>query len=77
MPITFSRDIIKSYNVLSIENAENEQNNLFKELRNLNKVGKRIEKIPFIENKGFLFETRENVLYSFKSNGFPIRSSII
>ena len=49
LPITFSRDILKRHNVLSIENAENEQNNLFKELSNLNKVGKGIEKIPFID----------------------------
>ena len=74
MSITFLKDIYA--NVLSIENADNEQSNLFKELSDLNKGGKQIEKITFAENIGILLETRENVLNSFNSNVFPIENSI-
>ena len=56
--------------VSSIENADNEANYLFKELNNTCKDKNAIQKISCRKSKN-LFEVRENVLNSFKSNAFP------
>ena len=45
MPIIFLKDIHK--NVSSIENADNKQSNLFKQLSNISKGEKPIEKSLF------------------------------
>ena len=64
----FLRDIYK--NVLSIENADNNRSNLFKELINISEGKNPIEKFSFLETAIILFEARETVLNSFKSNMF-------
>ena len=46
--ITFLRDLYAK--ILSIENADNEQHNLFKELNYLNKCEKPLERKRFIVN---------------------------
>ena len=74
MPTLFLRDIYK--NNLSIENADNEQSNLFKRLSNLNKGRKSSEKISFLKNVKMLLKAREDVLNSFKSNLFPIKNNV-
>ena len=51
MPSIFLRDIYK--NILSIENADNEQSVLFKIFGNLNKERKSSEKIFFLKNVNF------------------------
>ena len=66
----FLRD--KYANDLSIENSDNEQNDLFKMFRNLNKGRKSPEKIFCLKNVKILLKAREDVLVSFKSNLFPI-----
>ena len=70
----FLRDKYK--NVLSIENAQNEQRYIFKELSNIGRGEKPIVKISFLGNIRILLEARENVLNSFKSNLFPIENSM-
>ena len=64
----FLRDIYK--NLLSIENADNNRSNLFKELINISEGKNLIEKFSFLETAIILFEAREIVLNSFKSNVF-------
>ena len=59
---------------LLIEDADIEQSRLFKELSDINKGGEPIEKTS-LKNVGFLDDTREKVLNSFKSNIFPLKSS--
>ena len=51
------------------------QSNLFKELSNISKDEKPIEKICFLENVRLLLEARQN-FNGFKSNLFPIENSI-
>ena len=46
MPAIFLRDI--NTNNLSIENADNEQSDIFKKLGNLNKGRKSSEKVSFL-----------------------------
>ena len=70
MPYRFLRDIYT--NDLSIENSDNEQNDLFKMFRNVNKGRKSPEKISCLKNVKILLKAREDVLVSFKSNLFPI-----
>ena len=72
MPSIFSRDIYTDN--LSIENADNEQNDLCKMFGNLNKGTKSSEKISFLKNVKILLKAREDVLNSFKSNLFPVMS---
>ena len=72
MPIIFLKDIHK--NVLSIENADNEQSNAFKQLSNISKGEISIENFPFLENGRVLLKSRESVLNSFKSNAFAIEN---
>ena len=60
-------------NVLSVENADNEQGNPFRELIELNEGKKSIEIISFIQNILLLLKVRENILHSFKSNFFSNR----
>ena len=59
---------------LLIEDADIGQSRLFKELSDINKGGEPIEKTS-LKNVGFLDDTREKVLNSFKSNIFPLKSS--
>ena len=56
LSVTFLRDICTK--LLTIENVDNEQSNLFKELSDLNKDGKPIENLRFIENVRLLLERR-------------------
>ena len=49
---------------------------LFKELRDINKGEKPIEKKTFLENTGLLIDARKKVLDSLKSNIFPIKNTI-
>ena len=62
----FKRYIHKFF---SIENADNKQGNLFKELTYSNKGGKPIKKVIFIENIALLFESTENVLNPVSNTG--------
>ena len=57
---------------LLIENADNEQNDLFTMFGNLNKEKKSSEKISFSKNVKLLLKARENVPNSFKKNLFPV-----
>ena len=57
---------------LLIENADNEQNDLFTMFGNLNKEKKSSEKISFLKNVKLLLKARENVPNSFKKNLFPV-----
>ena len=61
-------------NDLLIENADNEQDDLFKELSNLDKDRKASEKTSFLRNVKILLKATEDVLNVFKSNLFPIMS---
>ena len=70
LPYRFLRDIYT--NDLSIENSDNEQNDLFKKFRNVNKGRKSPEKISCLKNVKILLKAREDVPVSFKSNLFPI-----
>ena len=72
MPSIFLRDI--DTNDLLIENADNEQNDLFKMFVNLNKGRKSSEKIPFLKSVKILLKAREDVINSFKSYLFLIIS---
>ena len=72
MPSICLRDIYT--NDLSIENADKEQNDLFKMFGNLNKGRKSSEKIYFLKNAKILLKARADILNSFKSNLFPIIS---
>ena len=72
LPSIFLRDIYK--NILSIENADNEQSILFKIFGNLNKGRKSSEKVFFKKNVKILLKVREDVLNGFKSNLFRIES---
>ena len=60
MPTTFPKYI--HANFLSIANADKEQSNLFKELCEMSKGEKLLEKLPFIENVILLLDAREKVL---------------
>ena len=60
LPTTFPKYI--HANFLSIENADKEQSNLFKELCEMSKGEKLLEKLPFIENVILLLDAREKVL---------------
>ena len=62
-------------NFLSTENSDKEQSNLFKELCEMSKDQKLIEKLPFIENVILLLDARGKVVNSFKSNLFPTENS--
>ena len=74
--ISFS--IILSMNMhtgfLSVEDTDKEQSKLLKELNDLNKGDKPFENKPFLKSVGFLFDVREKVLNSFKSDIFPIKN---
>ena len=65
----FQRDIYT--NDLSIENADNEQSDLFKMFGNLKKERKPSEKISLLKNVKILLKAKEDVFNSFKSNLFP------
>ena len=56
--------------VLTKGNTDREPSKLFKELCNINKGEKQIQKMSF------LFDSREKGLNSFKNNKFPLKSSI-
>ena len=71
LPTIFLRD--KHAKDLSIENADNEQSDLFRILKNLNKAKKSPEKVSFLKNVGTLLEARQDVLNNFRSNTFPIK----
>ena len=58
---------------LSVEDTDKEQSKLLKELNYLNKGDKPFENKPFLKSVGFLFDVREKVLNSFKSDIFPIK----
>ena len=73
LPTTFPKYI--HANFLSIANADKEQSNLFKELCEMSKGEKLLEKLPFIENVILLLDAREKVVNSFKSNLFPTENS--
>ena len=68
MPSMFVRDIYK-INV-SIEDADNEQSDLFKMFGNLNKGTKSSQKIYVLKYANFLLKVRKDVLNGFKSNLF-------
>ena len=57
-------------NDLSIENYDQEQIKLSKDVNNISKGEKRIQKIPFMKNLRFLSDARQEVLNNFKSNVF-------
>ena len=59
---------------LSVEDTDKEQSKLLKELNYLNKGDKPFENKPFLKSVGFLFDVREKVLNSFKSDIFPIKN---
>ena len=59
---------------LSVEDTDKEQSKLLKELNDLNKGDKPFENKPFLKSVGFLFDVREKVLNSFKSDIFPIKN---
>ena len=71
MPAIFLRDIYT--NNSSIDNADNEQSNLFKRFGDLNKGRKSSGKAYFLKNVKILLKEREDVLNRFKSNFFPIK----
>ena len=62
---------------LSIENYDQEQIKLSKDVNNISKGEKRIQKIPFMKNLRFLSDARQEVLNNFKSNVFILEKSII
>ena len=68
MPNMFVRDIYKIN--LSIEDAGNEQSDLFKTFSNLNKGRKSSQKIYFLKYLKVLLKARKDVLNGFKSNLF-------
>ena len=68
MPNMFVRDIYKIN--LSIEDADNEQSDLFKTFSNLNKGRKSSQKIYFLKYLKVLLKARKDVLNGFKSNLF-------
>ena len=70
----FLRDLYR--NNLSIENADNEQSDLYEWFSNLKKGRKSLEKISFLKNVEILLRAKEDVLNSFKSNLLPIMSDI-
>ena len=70
----FLRDLYR--NKLSIENADNEQSDLYEWFSNLKKGRKSLEKISFLKNVEILLRAKEDVLNSFKSNLLPIMSDI-
>ena len=72
MPSIFSRDIYTKN--LSIKNADNEQNDLFRLLSKSKKSRKSPQKISYLKHVEVLLKAREDVLNSFKSNLFPIMS---
>ena len=72
LPSVFLRDIYTK--ILAIENADNEQSNLFRLLSNSKSGRKPPEKIYFQKNVEILLHAREDVLNNFKSNLFPILS---
>ena len=59
---------------LSVEDTDKEQSKLLKELNDLNEGDKPFENKPFLKSVGFLFDVREKVLNSFKSDIFPIKN---
>ena len=59
---------------LSVDDTDKEQSQLLKELNDLNKGDKPFENKPFLKSVGFLFDVREKVLNSFKSDIFPIKN---
>ena len=68
----FKRYIHKQF--INKKNADNEQNDLFNRLGNLNKSRKSSEKISFLKNVKILLKASEDVLNGFRSNSFPIMS---
>ena len=60
--------------ILSIENADYEQRDLFGVLKNLNKGKKPPEKVSFLKDVRTLLEARQDVLNNLESNTFPIKS---
>ena len=75
LPAVFLRDI--HTNDFSIENADEEQSDLFRILKSLNKGKKSPEKVSFLKKLGILLEARQDVLNNFKSNIFPINCHTI
>ena len=63
LPTIFLRDVYT--NDLSIENAVNEQSDLFKTFSNLNKGRKSSEKSSFLKNVKILLKAREEHLSRF------------
>ena len=57
-----------------MKNADIEQSNVFRALRNLKKGRELPEKVSFSKNVGTLLEARQDVLNNFKSNTFLIKS---
>ena len=72
LPSVLLRDIYT--NDLLIENADNEQDDLYKRFYNLNKGRKLSEKSSCLKNVKILLKAKEDVLNSFKSNLFTIMS---
>ena len=62
---------------LSIENDNHEQIKLSKDVNDISKGEKQIQKIPLMENLRFLSDARQEVLNNFKSNVFILEKSII
>ena len=73
MPIIFSGNIHTEF--LSIEDADEELINLFKELSDINKGKKPIVEKPFLGNRWFLLDAKEKVPNSFESNISPLKNS--
>ena len=70
LPSKFLRDIYTKN--LSIEDADNQQSDLYKRLNNLNKGRKSSQKVSFLKNVKNLLKARGDVHNSFKSDLFPI-----
>ena len=61
---------------LSIENAGQEQIKLSKDVNDISKGEKPIQKFPFMKNLRFLPDVREEFFNNFKSNVFLLEKSI-
>ena len=72
LPSIFLRNIYT--NNLSVEDADNEQSDLYEMFNNLNKGRKSSEIVSFLKNVKILLKAREDVFNSFKSNLFPTMS---
>ena len=73
LPALFLRDTYTKN--LLIENADDEQSDLFRLLNSKKKGRKSSEKIFFLKNVEILLKAREDVLNRFKSNLFPTMSN--